>query len=215
MPHAKNLKYLVIEIAPDLMSNSRSARFLTLFGQAPGYIYDRNHQFWKDGVPAEFVRIVDENNRYTVEDSLEYVSTLGLLKLESRGWGSDVQVMRDTILSQMDEKIYRKVVDSLTTFIDTTQNKGFKIIGLVYPQSPRYASTGSFGRHGTQRSLAKQTLDYFDSLSRVYPHFILVDENKFGAHDYSDSMAFDFDHLSAQGAERLSARLDSLLKNAP
>lgn len=215
LPHAKNLKYLVIEISPDLMSNSRSARMFTLFEQAPGYIYDRNHQFWKDSVPAEFIRIVDENNRYTVEDSLEYVNTLGLLKLESRGWGSDVQVMRDTILSQMDEKIYKKVVDSLTTFIDTTQNKGFKIIGLVYPQSPQYASTGSFGRHGTQRSLAKQTLDYFDSLSREYPHFILVDENKFGAHDYTDSMAYDFDHLSALGAERLSARLDSLLKNSP
>jgi hypothetical protein len=187
----------------------------TLFEQAPGYIYDRNHQFWKDSVPAEFIRIVDENNRYTVEDSLDYVSTLGLLKLESRGWGSEPQIMRDTIMPLLEERIYKKAVDSLTTFIDTTQNKGFKIIGLVYPQSPQYASTGSFGRHGTQRSLAKQTLDYFDSLSREYPHFILVDENKFGAHDYTDSMAYDFDHLSALGAERLSARLDSLLKNSP
>ena len=120
--------------------------------------------------------------------------------------------MERTFVALKPDAIQRGLIGKIITRLE---DKGFKIIGLVYPQSPRYASTGSFGRHGTQRSLAKQTLDYFDSLSRVYPHFILVDENKFGAHDYSDSMAFDFDHLCAQGAERLSARLDSLLKNAP
>jgi hypothetical protein len=41
----------------------------------------------------------------------------------------------------------------------------------------------------------------------------MMDENKFGAHDYTDAMANDYDHLSAAGAEHLSVRLDSLIKS--
>jgi hypothetical protein len=54
---------------------------------------------------------------------------------------------------------------------------------------------------------------YFDSLASVYPHFIMMDENKLGAHDYTDAMANDYDHLSAAGAEHLSVRLDSLIRS--
>ena len=109
-------------------------------------------------------------------------------------------------------ELFASSVDSVTAFIDSTADKGFKIIGLVYPQSPEYANTGAFGRHGIKRSLAMETFAYFDSLSRVYPHFVLVDENQFGLHGYTDSMANDFDHLSTAGAARLTDRLDSLLK---
>jgi len=38
-----------------------------------------------------------------------------------------------------------------------------------------------------------------------------MDENKMGNHDYTDEMAFDYDHLSVIGATQLSSRLDSLL----
>jgi hypothetical protein len=99
----------------------------------------------------------------------------------------------------------------LTAFIDSTQDKGFKIVGLIFPQSPEYANTGSYGRHGVSRSLAMKVAAYFDSLANVYPHFVLMDENKFGAHDYTDAMTNDCDHLSVAGAKQLSVRLDSLL----
>jgi hypothetical protein len=58
-----------------------------------------------------------------------------------------------------------------------------------------------------------ETLAYFDSLAKVYPHFVLMDENKFGEHDYTDAMANDYDHLGAVGAEHLSVRLDSLIRS--
>ena len=41
---------------------------------------------------------------------------------------------------------------------------------------------------------------------------MLLDENKMGAHDYTDNMAKDTDHLSEAGAEQLTHRLDSLLR---
>lgn len=39
-----------------------------------------------------------------------------------------------------------------------------------------------------------------------------MDENKMGDHDYTDEMAQDTDHLSPLGAEKLTLRLDSLIK---
>ena len=123
-----------------------------------------------------------------------------------------MELKRDSIMADYLNRRYEESIDSLTAFIDSTKNKGFKIIGLIYPQSPKYAETGSYGRHGIQRSVVMKTMAYLDSLSEVYPHFMVMDENKYGAHDYTDSMANDYDHLAAAGAEHLSIRVDSLLK---
>jgi hypothetical protein len=211
IPHANKLKYLIVEISYDLIYTSKSSR-TQLLEQAPGYYYDIHHDFWKDGLPQSFVRFVDANVCYTKEDSLKYVDNRGLLKLESGGWKGEPEITQDTVMRTSRKNAIAASVDSLTAFIDSTQNKGFKIIGLVYPQSPAYANTGSFGRHGVSRSFAMNVAAYFDSLAQVYPHFIMMDENKFGAHDYTDAMAYDYDHLSFIGAEYLSARLDSLIK---
>ena len=40
-----------------------------------------------------------------------------------------------------------------------------------------------------------------------------MDENKMGDHDYTDEMAQNRDHLSYLGAQKLTARLDSVLKS--
>ena len=39
-----------------------------------------------------------------------------------------------------------------------------------------------------------------------------MDENKMGKHDYTSKMAYDDDHLGTLGAEKLTHRLDSLIK---
>ena len=212
LPHAKNLKYIVFEISPDLMKNARLTESDVIYGQAPGYYYDRNHDFWGNDVPDEFVRIVDENVLYSHDDSVKYVNTLGLLELEANGWGDSPNVMRDTVNDSWEIPRYKDVMDSVTEFIDSTRNMGITFIGAVYPQSPLYVNTGAYSLHGTRRSRAMEMLDYFDSLAYVYPHFILMDENKFGAHDYTDEMAYDFDHMSANGAKRFAARVDSLVR---
>ena len=50
------------------------------------------------------------------------------------------------------------------------------------------------------------------ALQDAYPNFVLMDENQMGNHDYTDSMAYESDHLSALGANQLTGRLDSVLK---
>ena len=55
-------------------------------------------------------------------------------------------------------------------------------------------------------------IDKLYQFEKKYPHFRLMDENKMGDHDYDDQMARNCDHLSYKGAERMTKRLDSLIR---
>lgn len=193
-----------------MLRNNKQLRDAMFMKSAPGYPYDASHDFWQKGIPEKFVDIVDYYCPYSREDSVQYVTTQGLLELESRGWGS-AEFSRDSVYTKGEEKSRVAVLDSLTELIENTKDLGFYVIALIYPQSPSYSETGGYGRHGMPRSVAKETLAFLDSLAEVYPHFMLMDENNFGDHDYGDEMANDCDHMSAEGAKKLSRRLDSLI----
>lgn len=209
--HAKNLKAVVMELPLDLQSNSPHFKDLAVFETAPGYIYDKNHDFWKDGLPEYFIQFVDENLPYSEADEKNYVETMGLLYTESEGWKSN-EVDRDSIYTSEEMDYYNKVMDCLDRFIKRTDTLGIKLVLVIYPQSPDYAKTGSFGRHGVPRSVAMKTIAHYEDLSKKYSHLVLMDENKMGEHEYTDEMALDYDHLSAVGARYFSKKLDSLLK---
>lgn len=211
IPHVKNLKTLVMEIAPDLQSNTPEFKNEMLFERAPGYVYDANHNFWKDSLPSIFVDVVDENVPYSQADINSCVSTGGLYSQLCLGWGLLGEVNRDSVYSEAELKEYDAVFKEFEDFIERTKDSGFLVVGIVFPQSPLYAETGSFGRHGPPRSIAQKTLVHLDSLAAKYPHFVMMDEYHYGAHDYTDEMALDFDHLCVTGAQKLSLRLDSLL----
>lgn len=209
--HAKSLKTVVVELSPDVFRWPLSALYTLLYNQAPGYIYDRNHDFWKSGVMEEFLNLVDENMVYSHEDSVKYVETWGLYRRDPVGWGDLAPVDQDSVFSKIELKNAQAVMDSLDALLAETADRNIRVIGVVYPQSPKYANTGSFGRHGAQRSYAKEILSTLDSLTLKYPHFVMMDENKMGQHDYTDDMAEDSDHLSALGAALFTRRLDSLV----
>lgn len=108
--------------------------------------------------------------------------------------------------------IFSADIDKLKDLIRVAQKHGITVVGLVFPISPYYKGTGSYGRHGMLRSHAKLIYDEIQKLAKSESNFVLMDENKFGEHDYPSSMANDYDHLNKDGAKRLSTRLDSLIK---
>ena len=163
-------------------------------------------------MPKNFVDMVDENVFYSKFDLDSCVSTGGLYSQPCLGWGKSGEVDRDSVYTEAEMKMYDDVFKEFDDFIEKTKNSGFLVVGIVFPQSPLYAKTGSFGRHGPPKSTAKKTLVHLDSLAAEYPHFVMMDEYHYGAHDYTDEMALDFDHLCVAGAKKLTLRLDSLLK---
>ena len=126
-------------------------------------------------------------------------------------WRDEPEIEQDS--SYLDEH-WNLVEDSkaaLVSIIQESAKRNIRVVGVVFPQSPAYAKTGSFGRYGLRRSSAKKLLNELDALSKEYPNFKLMDENKMGKHDYTNQMAVDEDHLCYEGSVLLTSRLNELL----
>ena len=107
--------------------------------------------------------------------------------------------------------MYRFALQQLEEIIVAAKERDIKVIGVVFPQSPEYARTGAFGRHGMRRSTAIKILDEIAQLDSTYSNFTFMDENKMGAHDYEDWLAYDYDHLNVFGSFIISKRIDSVM----
>lgn len=209
--HADNLKAIVLSVDLDNWSGREDHLRLIHMG-VPGYDYDANHDFWKSGLPSGFIEAVE--NAYPASQGwLERYTARGGLDDECRGWGVDgTDVLMDSVFSTQEERFLDARLTELAEIADSAAAKNIYVIGIIFPMAPQYKKTGSFGTYGLQRSKYPQKKKRLEAIAKANPYFILMDENKFGDHDYTDQMAFNRDHLCVAGKKQLTARLDSVLK---
>ena len=100
----------------------------------------------------------------------------------------------------------------LKTIVQLAQERDVDVVGIVFPQSPYYKNTGSWGRYGPSHESVKIMQDSVSALMDVYPNFIVWDEYRDGDNDYTYEEFSNEDHLSCVGAVKITNRLDSLLK---
>lgn len=209
LPHIKNLKYIIMSIDIDRGFNTEANSFFLVNRQNfPGYIYDENHNFWKEGVPEELVQRTYESVGYYKFEN--YRETRGYEQLEANGW-DEPKIWTDSMWMNTRANLYYANFNLLKEILVETGKRDIKVIGVIFPQNPAYANTGSFSFHGIQRSKAPALIQELDDLSKTYPNFTLMDENKMGYHEYTDEMAFDNNHLAHPGAIYFTSKLDSLL----
>lgn len=206
--HAHKLKVLIIGIDFDLWYSGHMEMVKKNIGKALGYAYDANHDFWIDGIPGS---LIEQTDQLSFLDMTEYNgihSQDGWVLLECSNWGKkdDGLVMMDSSWSN-NSQLIQNSIEQLRSIIETAQNKGIKVLGVIFPQSPDFQETGAFGRYGFKRSKIPQMMQELDYMVEQYPNFKYIDENKMGKHDYTDSEAFDFDHLCHTGAEKLTGRI--------
>ena len=208
--HPQNLKAIAVSIDLDGWHCADNRLALAFLG-GPGYVYDANHGFWKDGVPKGFVEAVENAFPASFEETNSF-SERGGLYPPSRGWGAEaIEVLMDSVFSEKENACLDARIDDLMDIVDIASEKGVYVIGIIFPQAPQYRNTGSFGLYGLQRSVAPKKIARLDSLAKAKPNFVLMDENKMGNHDYTDEMAQNRDHLSYKGAEQMTSRLVSVL----
>lgn len=203
LTHAKNLKYLLLEVAPDMFYRNVGEHWIPLYNAVPGIAYDAHHKFWRDGVPDGFIDAVKNCPTYANKELLPYDADF---MFPSRSWGK-AALMADSSYSLKMEDVVDVSFDTYSLIVESAMEAGVKVVGIVYPRHPDYRKTGSFGAYGPMRSYAKKIIDRAARLD-----MIIMDENKWGEHDYTDEMAYDYDHLSVLGAKQLTHRVDSLLK---
>ena len=208
--HLKKLKTIVVSLDFDLWRFETDYSDL-IFLNTPGYIYDKNHSFWKDEDMADFSQIVEAASPFSTIAAVAYGESMGWLGNEFVEWGAPL-VESDTNWSVTESYALDWNLDRLENFVKEMDRLQINVIGVIFPQNPRYRETGSWGRYGPQRSAAEKYIESVKALAGRVSRFAVLDENRNGNHDYTDQMALNTDHLSAKGAEQLTARLDSLLK---
>ena len=211
--HLQNIK--VIALSLDFDGYRGEANFVNdVFLSVPGYVFDANHDFWKDGVPPGFIDAVESFVNPSDPEMLFSARGNHLKQVEGK-WneGSEAELLNDSVFTELELKNLEIYLDYIETAALFCSMNGVHFVGIVFPQSPKYRETGSFGVYGLKRSLAKSLLERFKKLEETNPYFHLLDENKMGNHDYSDDMAQDRDHLNYRGARQLTERFVELVRS--
>jgi uncharacterized protein (TIGR02171 family) len=212
LPLMPKLKVIVISLDYDRWY-VKDENWKEWFANIPGYEYDKNHDYWRDGFLGDMYEA--SQNAMGVND-YEYEAFgyhRGLFTSPSEGWGEDVpEVVHDSSWFDVDKSGYEFNLEHLTEILGLARNYGVHVVGIVFPQSPNFLKTNAWGRYGLTRGAAKQIQSTVLDLIHSYPNFTVFDEYHDGHHDYSSELFFDEDHLSMDGALVMAARLDSLLK---
>jgi uncharacterized protein (TIGR02171 family) len=210
--HLKRLKYIVMSIDLDLWQNATEFSD-QLFPYIPGIVYDQNHDFWVDGLPNWFMDAVKQSENFSDYVKLVYNYSRGFSSVTALSWGAPTVELDSNWSSWiLAKKNVAWNMKRLRNFLTELESTDVKVVGIIFPQNPKYRETGSWGRYGPKRSAARGYLDTLKNFQSRYKNFILFDENKDGDHDYSDRMALNTDHLSIEGASKMTHRVDSLLK---
>src|SRR5574344_3046445 len=212
IPLFPKLKTIIVSLDLDIWFKEKENDWKNNYASAPGYTYDSTHGFWKDSIPKGMYEIT--KNAWGASDSLRslYTNDRGYFDLPSVGWREKkAEISRDTI--DFFEKMRTSAaLSALENMIQIASASDVNVIGVIFPLSPWYKETGAFGRYGLKRSHAKMLIEEMNAFEDKYLNFYLMDENKMGDHDYTEEIAFDYEHLSVLGAVQLTSRLDSLLQ---
>ena len=208
--HMKNLKVVIFDLDIDRWWCCDNSLLNNPYKHYVGYVYDANHNFWKDFFPPElYIQTYESPGVPTLANMFR--ASRGHNVSSQEGW-KEPSVSHDSTWISSNPALFNQKIDMLKKIIKTCNERNIYVIGVLLPQNPGYKTTGSYGRYGILRSEAPQIIQDFKAISETYPNFILLDENRMGDHDYSGTEANDTDHLNNTGAKHLTHRIDSLIK---
>ena len=211
LPLMPKLKVVVLTLDYDRWY-VKDENWIAWFSDIPGYEYDKNHGFWSDGVPENMDEI-SRNALNPPEDEYElYGYHRGTYHSTTEGWGEgDPDVSNDSLWFAHDSSAYVYNLSRLSEILDLARYYDVQIVGVVYPQSPKYLETGAWGRYGPTRKAVKVMQKAVQKLTEAYPNFTVMDEYHDGHHDFTYEEFSNNDHLGLLGAKKMAVRLDSLL----
>ena len=211
--NVKNLRYLLVSVDIDFWYKTDDEFddnfFYKNYRSYPGFVYDENHNFWKDDRSDRILRYTQAS--IGSEDADKILYHRGTYVGDAQGWPDTPSILEDSTWYEENPQLFDNSLAALEDIVKTARDEGVVVVGIIFPQNPAYRETGAYGRYGLQRSVAPSLIERIASLEESYENFHLVDENKMGNHKYHIGLAENDDHLNKSGARILSGRLDSLL----
>jgi hypothetical protein len=182
-------------------------------GQSNGYKFDSCHDFWSAGVPRYFYEII---NQVPFAYPLN-ISDLGFLAEVPQGWGDSLppNMGGNTLTWDTSDVNYRHNLATIGMLADTLRLRRIHWIMINFPSSPNYKNTSAYTPFGPSRPTGHAIISDIKKLDAANDYFDVYDANNDGDHDYGDTDAADFNHLSVYGAAKLTGRIkvkiDSIL----
>jgi uncharacterized protein (TIGR02171 family) len=182
-------------------------------GQARGYLYDRSHSFWQQGVPAGFVpQVLSQPVPAVANPAASDYDSLGLARMPCSGWGvPDTVTGAATLQWTVADTRYQANLATIQALASELAGRGIHLLMVNFPQHPGYANTRFYGYWGPSQATGADVVADMRLLEQSNAYFHFYDAHDFGRHDYVDGEAFDHNHLCEVGARKLSVRLDSLM----
>jgi uncharacterized protein (TIGR02171 family) len=212
LPHCPAVKLVGMSLMPGWMNDSLGdTRWVEGTQNTRGYVYDRNHGFWRDSLPPLFVQHVAKAPNppdNTLPDDR------GWYRFPTLGWPAPLFAGSENWT--VDDTNYIRNFRTLADLADTLANRRIHLLLIAFPQHPIYRnyvvdSVRWYGRYGPSYETAQAMWVQLRNLEAANPYFHFYDAHLFGMHDYTPADAYDADHLSAHGAEKMTPRLDSLV----
>ena len=174
-----------------------------------GYQYDRSHQFWKDGLPPDFIKTL-AGSPQPAFSGVDATGWTAWWPGPDLGWAKEPVVMKG-LDWEVTDPIYVQNLQYLKDLILEITGRGILVVAAVFPQNPAYLAQGSFGLYGPKPSTAAAELQTLSEWQKEIPGFKLYDAYNSGKNDFTPAEAYDDSHLNQAGAAKMAVRLDSAL----
>jgi hypothetical protein len=175
-------------------------------GSSKGYIYDSCHAFWPGGVTSDFKKIIRQIP-YPYPWDTAYIQ---FFPVPSQNWGADTPSCFNTAWDTTDPHYQQNLAD-ITAIANTLRTREIHWIMINFPKSPNYQRTGCYIDGGPSWQTALGIIQNMKELEGSNTFFHFYDANMDGNFDYVTEDFYDAVHLSEQGANKFSAKVDSII----
>jgi len=173
-----------------------------------GRAYDSNHDFWKDGYPANFLPYLKSIDRPVLD--LDVRPLGGVFVRPAQGWGvTPTNVWGDE--KTRDSRYVAEPIRMIGSMVSELSKNGISTVLIIPPVHPWFFTDSRYGPTGMPDTLAQKIIFALDSICAQHTSSWLYDANNWGQHDYTDDEAADFQHLSGSGAIKLAGRVREFL----
>ena len=209
IPNSPDLKVVAISATPYWLADSGGENtnvWTPGIVQSEGYQYDKSHNFWGSGLPDQFDSLMQITNAYSIPG----FDSLGWGPPPCYGWQT-ISVMGGRTDWTVDNPVYISNFNIIARWVTELSAMHIHFIMINFPENPTVANTGYYLSYGPSKATGEAVMQQFKSLGANNPYFHFFDQWLDGNHDYDSLEFLNINHLCAAGAEKISARLDSLI----
>lgn len=133
LPHMKKLKYVIKDLDIDRWLDVSAGIFSSAYKSYPGYMYDKNHNYWKDYYPTRLAEAT-YNSPGVLFTQNALRSSRGFRKKDAAGWG-EPYISRDSTWLDNFKNNYKENFNYLVRMIEECQKTILYSSVLLHPKT--------------------------------------------------------------------------------